>query len=626
MIRKLLLAALACVSVPLAAQSLEESYAKLCSGESKSSETCATLRSALQGKLAGGETSVARAKPGAISPKWRFWAPLAGKALIDENGELHRFEWEDRGLVLRSVRQRVSGDEVSRYTLQADGSVIVEREGTAPLRLEPTGTASFALLSAEVEGAPRERWRYSASKTGIDIVQESQSGARWSETGVRRSRTLASADQLAAAEVKLAAAREQAVMVQWKALAKMVGKEYLFRYKSGTSEDRLMAVRWLEVGRKAEMRWTALPSGALVVTHVLTLDPATGRISAVASDGYHGTTTTHPDRITTLWANKATGRGNLYTDLTPATSGLTLQTGRDKKGNRRDKSDDSYLEVTGIDKRKLAEAAAHSLAQRKEAFRQQQAQNSGGGDMFGRMLGGALMGAMLGGGGQNSIDLAITGAQAAASGGNTYEVLTAMNGVMATKVEEGQRQLDATIARAEAQAAADREAKRREELAEAEKKAATAAEAQRIRESAARENAANQAETRRRQEEAAKKQVAVAQAPAKPAAGASSAAPERAVVYFSCIGRIAKYSPEHKTDIFEASYYGIVVGRFGDNDAARDLFQRHTGSQTTRDSERPMTSCHPDSTRAEAQGYLDSVISRDSKIPGRKITGINLSL
>ena len=91
---------------------------------------------------------------------------------------------------------------------------------------------------------------------------------------------------------------------------------------------------------------------------------------------------------------------------------------------------------------------------------------SGGAGMFGKMLGGALMGAMLGGGGQSSIDLAMAGAQAASGGGNTLDMLNAMGGVASAQAEQSKRELDATIARAEAQAAADRQRKRQEEAEE----------------------------------------------------------------------------------------------------------------------------------------------------------------
>lgn len=55
------------------------------------------------------------------------------------------------------------------------------------------------------------------------------------------------------------------------------------------------------------------------------------------------------------------------------------------------------------------------------------ANSGGGGDgVFGRALGGFLMGAMMGGGGSNSMDMAIAGAQAAAQGGNALEVINSV--------------------------------------------------------------------------------------------------------------------------------------------------------------------------------------------------------
>lgn len=52
--------------------------------------------------------------------------------------------------------------------------------------------------------------------------------------------------------------------------------------------------------------------------------------------------------------------------------------------------------------------------------------NSGGGDIFGRALGGFLMGAMLGSGSDQAMEMAVAGAQAAASGGNGLEVINSI--------------------------------------------------------------------------------------------------------------------------------------------------------------------------------------------------------
>jgi hypothetical protein len=161
---------------------------------------------------------------------------------------------------------------------------------------------------------------------------------------------------------------------------------------------------------------------------------------------------------------------------------------------------------------------------------------SGGGDgTVRRILGGALMGAMLGGGGQDSVDLAVAGAQAAAQGGNTLEVLNSMGDVAAVKQAESARQLEDTIAQAQApspvsapqastseesprasvqpessaaadkedRARADREAAdaERQRVAEAARKKAEADKAQRRAEDlAAREKAAAEAKQRREQQ------------------------------------------------------------------------------------------------------------------------------
>jgi hypothetical protein len=134
--------------------------------------------------------------------------------------------------------------------------------------------------------------------------------------------------------------------------------------------------------------------------------------------------------------------------------------------------------------RRMTPAMAEQMRLQFEAYRVAQAelaarkarekQSGGGGGMFGRMLGGALMGAMLGGGGQSSLDLAMAGAQAAAGGGNTLDTLNAMGSVASAQAAESKRELDATIARAEEQAEADRRRKRQEEAEENARRVAAA--------------------------------------------------------------------------------------------------------------------------------------------------------
>jgi hypothetical protein len=94
--------------------------------------------------------------------------------------------------------------------------------------------------------------------------------------------------------------------------------------------------------------------------------------------------------------------------------------------------------------------AYHRLSTAELASWQRTRGGANSGDSgFGSILAGAAMGAILGGGGQSSVDLAVAGAQAAAQGGNTLDVLNSMGGVAAANAAESRRQLDETIARAE---------------------------------------------------------------------------------------------------------------------------------------------------------------------------------
>ena len=521
----------AAFAMPLGAQSLEQSYASLCGESRKDSETCRTLRQALMDKLAQDGASArpakgaaATVKPGKVGAQWRVWAPLAGKTLVDENGDIHRFEWVEKGAVLKSTRQSAQGEEVTRYELKTDGTVMVLREGRPPVAMEPSGKTSFVVLTG-ADGGPSERWRYSPAAAGIDIVQESLSDGKWAATGKRSSRTLASGKALAAAEAKLAEARDAAISAEWKALGRMAGKQYLVRFETGTHEDQIVSFDWVNFGRSVEMGWTNIPSGHRPRTIIFSRDTATGAITLQDSQKSPGTVTVDGQKLAILWTTEKTGRGTAFVEFAPRGTGMVQYRGRVKKDKRRDEEQFSYIDVTGIDRKKLDDAAGYALAQRKETARQQQQQQAakanGGGGMFGKMLGGALMGAMLGGGGQSSIDLAMAGAQAAAGGGNTYDMLTSMGSVAQASAEQSKRELDATIARAQAQAEADRQRKRQEELAAAEAKAmaasaaaesraASAAEASRLRETAAREAAAAQAEAKRQQEAETRRLAAAA--------------------------------------------------------------------------------------------------------------------
>lgn len=168
----------------------------------------------------------------------------------------------------------------------------------------------------------------------------------------------------------------------------------------------------------------------------------------------------------------------------------------------------------------LARRAAAAEERRLLAEQQAREEQEGGDNILGRALGGALMGAMLGGGGQNSIDLAVTGAQAAAQGGNTYEVLNSMGQVATAKAAESERQLNETIAAARRQAAEQEAAKQQAARAEAEarenarqvaeaaaRQHAMDADAQRVAEAARAEREAADAAKRDREARLAREQL-----------------------------------------------------------------------------------------------------------------------
>jgi hypothetical protein len=213
----------------------------------------------------------------------------------------------------------------------------------------------------------------------------------------------------------------------WAGLDRLVGKT--FRNPTQAFVD-MRTWRWLEPGKILAADVTI---GASKWTERWVIDPNTGLVVGYFLDP-DGTLATKPvtlDGKTTRFAMKV---------LSPDAYETRLQV---KKKN-------GWATM----------AYGRNLYETEAALAARQQQSGGGDDTFGRALGGALMGAMLGGGGQNSVDLAVAGAQAAAQGGNPLQVLNSMGDVAAANAAESKRQLDETIARAQAQGEAQAEARR----------------------------------------------------------------------------------------------------------------------------------------------------------------------
>jgi hypothetical protein len=205
------------------------------------------------------------------------------------------------------------------------------------------------------------------------------------------------------------------VPANWAGLDRLVGKTFHNRKQSFVY---IYTWRWLEPGKILAADWTI---GASKGTEQWVIDPNTGLPVGYFLD---------PDG--TLGTKPITVRGK--------TTRLTIKV----------LGPDAYETRVQVKKKGGWSTMAEGLGlfESEAALAARQQDSSGGG--FGSILAGAAMGAILGGGGQSSVDLAVAGAQAAAQGGNTLDVLNSMGGVAAANAAESKRQLDETIARAQA--------------------------------------------------------------------------------------------------------------------------------------------------------------------------------
>lgn len=200
----------------------------------------------------------------------------------------------------------------------------------------------------------------------------------------------------------------------WGGLDQLTGKT--FRYHDITGLTRTATWRWLKPGEILAADTTLDDVNTGTIEYVI--DPATGVVAGYAID---------PDG--TL--------GTAPVDVEGKTARTTIRVFG------------PYAYETRLQYFKRGKWTTPMMG--KEAYKAVVPAGAEQGDgMGGRILGGALMGAVLGGGGESSVELAMAGAQAAAQGGNTLEVLNSMGDVAAVRQAESARQLDETIARAQA--------------------------------------------------------------------------------------------------------------------------------------------------------------------------------
>jgi hypothetical protein len=204
------------------------------------------------------------------------------------------------------------------------------------------------------------------------------------------------------------------VPANWAGLDRLVGKTFHNRKQSFVY---IYTWRWLEPAKILAADWTI---GASKGTEQWVIDPNTGLPVGYFLD---------PDG--TLGTKPITVRGK--------TTRLTIKV----------LGPDAYETRVQVKKKGGWSTMAEGLGlfESEASIAARNASDGDGG--FGSILAGAAMGAILGGGGQGSVDLAVAGAQAAAQGGNTLDVLNSMGNVASANAAESKRQLDETIARAE---------------------------------------------------------------------------------------------------------------------------------------------------------------------------------
>ena len=420
------------------AQSLEQSYAAMCSGAKKSSETCRTLRQGLMNKLARDDSALpavdspapgsrpepvrarkAATKKGVVSPKWGLWARLAGVTTRDEEGGAVRsYSWLEKGEVLEVERIAREERGSSTFTLLDGGDIEVRSPDGTSFAMSPDGKGNF--VSASANG----RWRYAFAGKKMTLTEEKQDGAAWVPTGKTQVRRVLAASEIAGAKSKINAERmafAAEVEQQWGVIGKVVGRSYLLK-NANAADDAFGTWQWIEPGKSAQIRWFKVASREPFAWEKLVRDSVSGTITG--SNNLGKTAKVAFDGATVKWHFAAPDkpkeelrRDDLVSDTGYASESYTL-----KKGKKRDAATFRYEDVTArrfadisADTNQRMAAAAEKKAAAKVAAAQAPKKKKSGGWMG--ALGGAMLGAMAGGDTSQIIGAAAKGAAMLDPGG-----------------------------------------------------------------------------------------------------------------------------------------------------------------------------------------------------------------
>lgn len=290
----LLAAALA--SGSSAAQTLEESYAKLCAGADKSSESCQVLRKALQEKLASekagaaqpektGKASATAAQqpaPASAAP-WGFFAALPDSGTFHAPFGLYTFSWKDKNRVMER-RNELTG-HAETITLLDDGTF-----DFGGRKMTDAGNGTFLVIPTVKTAFSNWREFYSVVEGGVKIAVEHQKDGRW-EPGEQIVMTRLTAQQLA--ETIQQARSPENIRANWGAYAQMAGRSWVNKFWESRT---VYAYEWVVPGLSMSSSMVILEENKITAQYIsstasIVFNPVTkslrigGIDTKVASDG-----------------------------------------------------------------------------------------------------------------------------------------------------------------------------------------------------------------------------------------------------------------------------------------------------------------------------------------------------
>ncbi len=295
MLRSFVSALAICVSTSaLAAETLEQSYARQCSGAAKASEACVILRKALQEKLAAEDAAEpaapksATAKPVGAANAAEAWGHLA--ALPDSgvwyvSGAVRTWSWVEKNRVLQ-LRDEVSAASET-YTLLPDGTIEVAISNGSRWKLtqHPKGPNDRFVAEWDltiVDGSIRRISTMADGKIQT-VVDWKRDGQFTRLTGPIEERLLTDQELANAREFLKQAATPESIRTNWGVLASFAGKTYvhtLFGLKNVRSYE--WAVPGVSmVARYAGVIDRKLNGSITPDTPSYVIDPLTRKLSGV---------------------------------------------------------------------------------------------------------------------------------------------------------------------------------------------------------------------------------------------------------------------------------------------------------------------------------------------------------